>query len=92
MIFSYDPSLALPTWIERRDAAEILSRERVLSRSATGPESFVANVNLFRYALLHRDGGWSVDPDTVLLKADLPQDQLFFAASGERGLRVTWIS
>lgn len=84
VIFSYDPSLALPTWIERRDAAEILSRERVLSRSATGPESFVANVNLFRYALLHRDGGWWVDPDTVLLKADLPQDQLFFAASGER--------
>jgi hypothetical protein len=84
VLFSYDPSLTLPAWIERRDAAEILPPERVLSRSASGSEAFAAHVSLFRYALLHHHGGWWVDPDAVLLKADLPQDQLFFAASGER--------
>jgi Family of unknown function (DUF6065) len=84
VLFSYDPSLALPAWIERRDAAEILSPERVLSRSVNGSEASLAHVNLFRYALLQRDGGWWFDADTVLLKADLPQDQMFFAASGER--------
>lgn len=83
-LFSYDPSLALPDGIEKRDAAEILPPERILARSASGSEAFVAHVNLFRYALLHRDGGWWVDPDVALLKADLPQGQLFFAASGER--------
>lgn len=84
-LFSYDPDLALPAWIERRDAAEILPRERVLChQSGRGPETFTAHVNLFRYALLHRLGGWWIDLDVALLKSDLPRDEIFFAASGER--------
>jgi hypothetical protein len=85
VLFSYDPSLALPAWIERRDAAEILPPERMLDhQSGRGPETFAAHVNLFRYSLLHRYGGWWIDLDVVSLKSDLPQDQFFFAASGER--------
>jgi Family of unknown function (DUF6065) len=85
LLFSYDPSLALPAWIERRDAADILPPERVLRRrSAPGEEGFATHVNLFRYALLHRFGGWWADLDVISLKPSLPQEQLFFAASGER--------
>lgn len=78
-VFAYDANLALPTWLARREASEILPPARVLRNQ-------VAHINLFRYALLHQLGGWWVDPDLISLKPDLPQEQLFFAASGERDL------
>jgi uncharacterized protein DUF707 len=83
-LYSYDPSLAAPDGIERKDASEILPPERVLRyRSGTGPGSFAAHTNLFRHALLHRLGGWWADPDLLLLRGDLPQDEIFFAAFGQ---------
>jgi len=83
-LYSYDPSLAVPDWVERKDASQILPPERVLRyRSGTGPGSFAVYTNLFRYALLHRLGGWWADLDLLLLRGDLPQDEIFFAASGQ---------
>jgi hypothetical protein len=83
-LYSYDPSLAVPDWVERKDASQILPPERVLRyRSGTGPGSFAVHTNLFRYALLHRRGGWWADLDLLLLRGDLPQDEIFFAASGQ---------
>lgn len=79
VVFTYDRNLALPAWLARRDAAEILPPARVLGHQA-------AHINLFRYALLHNLGGWWIDPDLVSLKPDLPQEEMFFAASGERDL------
>jgi hypothetical protein len=76
-VFTYDADLRLPGWIERRNAAEILPREQVL-RPLEGAR-FAIHGNLFRYALLHRRGGWWIDPDIVLLKPDLPDEKLFFA-------------
>jgi Glycosyltransferase sugar-binding region containing DXD motif len=76
-VFSYDADLRLPGWIERRSAAEILSREQVLRPLQA--ERFAIHGNLFRYALLHQRGGWWIDPDVVLLKPDLPDEKLFFA-------------
>lgn len=46
----------------------------------------MAHINLFRYAFLYHFGGWWIDSDLVSLKPDLPQEELFFAASGERDL------
>ena len=83
-LYSYDPSLAVPDWVERKDASQILPPERVLRyRSGTGPGSFAVHTNLFRYALLHRRGGWWADLDLLLLRGDLSQDEIFFAASGQ---------
>ena len=83
-LYSYDPSLAVPDWVERKDASQILPPERVLRyRSGTGPGGFAVHTNLFRYALLHRLGGWWADLDLLLLRGDLPQDEIFFAASGQ---------
>lgn len=78
-VFTYDPNLVMPTWLARRDASEILPPARALRNQ-------VAHINLFRYALLCHLGGWWIDPDLVALKPDLPQEQFFFAASGERDL------
>jgi hypothetical protein len=43
----------------------------------TGSPSLHAN--LFRYAMLHRLGGWWVDMDVVLLRTELPQQPIYFA-------------
>jgi Protein of unknown function (DUF707) len=89
-LYSYDPSLALPDWIELKNAAEILPSDRVLRyRSGTGPGSFSVHVNLFRYALLHRLGGWWTDTDIFLLRPDLPAVDSFFAAAGQLNLAST---
>lgn len=70
-LFSFEPKLDLPDWITLVDAAEILPRERVL-RHLREPRRFAVHADLFRLALLHRLGGWWIDPDVVLLRAELP--------------------
>lgn len=77
-VFSYNSDLRLPDWIEVKSAESIMGRERILrSLSENGPVAIHAN--LFRYALLHQLGGWWIDPDTLLLTPDLPQDDVFIA-------------
>jgi alpha 1,4-glycosyltransferase len=79
-LFTYQGDLAVPPWIARRDAREILPANRVLHYQVgleRGSPSL--HSNLFRYVLLHRLGGWWVDIDVALLSAELPPDPLFFA-------------
>jgi hypothetical protein len=85
--FSYDPSVHLPRWIVARNAAEVLPPERVL-RFLPVHGRFAVNIDLFRYALLAKFGGWWIDPDVVLL-ADLPADEIFLAAADGSGLLST---
>ena len=70
-LFSFEPKLDLPNWINLKDAAEILPKERV-SRYLPEQRRVAVHADLFRLALLHRLGGWWVDPDVVLLRAALP--------------------
>ncbi len=80
VILVEETALDLPDWIARKDAAEILPRERVL-RFLPEQRRFAVHADLFRLALLHRLGGWWIDPDVVLLRAELPAtDHLVSAA------------
>jgi hypothetical protein len=61
-LFTYDTGLAVPDWITRRDANEILPVDRVLHyRSGFGQGSPALHSDLFRYAMLHELGGWWID-------------------------------
>lgn len=84
-VFSYDQP-HLPGWLERRNAAEILPRDSVVR-----PVGDVVAIhgNLFRYALLNQRGGWWIDPDLLLLQADLPAADIFFAGPDAFGLTST---
>ncbi|EKS41892.1 hypothetical protein HMPREF9695_00984 [Afipia broomeae ATCC 49717] len=77
-VFSYNRDLNAPSWISVEDAAEILPRDLVL-RPLGDEGAFAIHANLFRYALLQKMGGWWIDPDVLLLKADLPAGDVFFA-------------
>jgi hypothetical protein len=81
-VFSFDPALDLPDWIERKNAADIVPAERVLRYLPEERRSAI-HANLFRYALLHRLGGWWVDPDVLLLRTELPAGDLFFSGPTE---------
>jgi len=78
-LFTYDPTIVVPDWIVRRDANEIWEAAHVLSyRKDLGRGSFALHANLFRYAMLHKLGGWWIDLDLVLLHPELPADQIYF--------------
>lgn len=77
-VFSYSRDLSIPDWMHVEDAADVLPRERVL-RSLGQEGMFAIHANLFRYTLLHGRGGWWIDPDVLLLKPDLPPDDVVFA-------------
>jgi glycosyltransferase involved in cell wall biosynthesis len=90
-LFTYDPEIAVPDWLERRNANEIWPADRVLMyRRDLGRGSFALHANLFRYAMLHKLGGWWVDADVVLLRPELPKGQIFFALECEAPVRVTF--
>ena len=81
-LFSFEPKLDLPDWINLKDAAEILPKERVL-RYLPEQRRVAVHADLFRLALLHRLGGWWVDPDVVLLRAALPTTDHWFGRAFE---------
>jgi hypothetical protein len=87
-VFSYDPSVSLPRYVVRRNAAEIFPPERVL-RFLPEQGLFAVNIDLFRYALLAKLGGWWIDPAVVLLADELPRDEIFLAGPDEFGLLST---
>jgi hypothetical protein len=79
-LFTYDPAIAVPEWIVRRDANEIWPTDRILAyRNDDRSGSFALHANLFRYAMLHRLGGWWIDQDVVLLREALPAQDIFFS-------------
>jgi hypothetical protein len=83
-LYCYDDDLAVPHWVQRRSAHDILPTDRVLCyQSGFGQGSPSLHANRFRYALLHRLGGWWIDIDVVLLRAEVPAEDVFFAREGE---------
>ena len=90
-LFTYDPAIAVPDWIVRRDANEIWPTDHVLTyRHGIGQGSFALHANLFRYAMLHRLGGWWVDHDVILLQPDLPAQDIFFSLEASDPVKVTF--
>ena len=86
-LFAYDPDLAIPDGIVRRDANEIWPTDQVLRyRIGEGRGSPALHANLFRLALLQRLGGWWVDADVILLRPDLPDDAYFFSREDDPSL------
>jgi hypothetical protein len=83
-VFTYDSGMTVPDWIERKNAADILPAERVL-RDLPDEKRSAINASLFRSALLHRLGGWWIDPDVVLLRSELPPDEVFCGGLTEFG-------
>jgi mannosyltransferase OCH1-like enzyme len=81
-LFCYDDNLSVPDWIVRRNASDVLPVDRVLSyQSGFGRGSPALHSNLFRYALLHKLGGWWIDCDLVLLRPDVPPHACVFVES-----------
>ena len=79
-MFTYDAALKKPSWITWRDAAEIVPAARIV-REIAKPGQSAIHAGLFRHALLHRHGGWWIDPDVVLLGTELPDAEMFVARS-----------
>jgi hypothetical protein len=75
-VFTFDKALSKPSWITWRNAADIIPAERVIRKLAAPGQSAI-HASLFRHALLHRYGGWWIDPDVVLLEAELPDVETF---------------
>jgi hypothetical protein len=83
-VFSYESHTELPRWLRMKDAAEIIAPDRVM-RYLPEQESFVIDADLFRFALLHKLGGWWIDPDVVLVSEELPVGDLFLSGPNEFG-------
>jgi hypothetical protein len=90
-LFTYDPKIAVPDWIVRRDANEIWEATHVLSyQKDPGQGSFALHANLFRYVMLHKLGGWWIDLDLVLLHPELPTDHIYFSLETSDPPRATF--
>ncbi|MBN9086198.1 MAG: hypothetical protein J0J01_04745 [Reyranella sp.] len=81
-VFAFEPIPELPDWLVRENAADIVPSERVL-RYLPEQRRFAIHADLFRHAVLHRLGGWWIDPDVVLLRTELPTGDLFFGGPTE---------
>jgi hypothetical protein len=79
-LYTYDLELAVPAGAVRRDAAEILPRDRLfLAQGGLADGSVAIFADWFRYELLRQRGGWWVDTDVVCRTGTLPQGSVFFA-------------
>ncbi|AMN45461.1 glycosyltransferase [Rhodoplanes sp. Z2-YC6860] len=87
-VFTFDKTLNKPSWITWRNAADITPAERVVRKLAEPAQSAI-HASLFRHALLHRHGGWWIDPDVVLLGAELPESEMFIVRSDDERLLST---
>jgi len=81
-VFSFEPIPEMPDWLVRENAADIVPAGRVL-RYLPEQRRFAIHADLFRHAVLHRLGGWWIDPDIVLLRTELPAGDLFFTGPTE---------
>jgi Glycosyltransferase sugar-binding region containing DXD motif len=89
-LFTYDPKIVVPDWIVRRDANEIWETAHVMSyEKGLWRGSFALHSNLFRYAMLHELGGWWIDLDVVLLRPELPTDEIYFSLESSDPPRAT---
>jgi hypothetical protein len=82
-LYTYDHDLEVPAWVTLKDAGSIWSCPKILVyRSGFGCGSPSLHSNLFRYALLHKEGGWWIDLDILLLRPALPEAEFFHVRSG----------
>jgi hypothetical protein len=89
-LFTYDPGIAVPDWIVRRDANEVWPTSHILIyRNGLARGSFALHANLFRYAMLHQLGGWWVDLDVILLRHELPRQDIFFSLETHDPIKAT---
>jgi hypothetical protein len=91
-LYTYaNPDIEVPDWITRRDADEIWPADRVLSyQHGIGKGSFALHANLFGYAFLLKIGGWWIDLDVVLLRPQLPQQEIFFSMESYDPVKATF--
>jgi hypothetical protein len=84
LLYAYDEVENLPHGCELVDAATVVPRDQLFlyqtSAHAGSPAGFS---NLFRYTLLHRNGGWWVDTDTLCLKSRISEPAYVFARQDE---------
>ncbi len=87
-LYGYDRPANLPKAVVFKDAAEILPRSRVFTYSAgTFNRGSIAGFsNLFRYTLIHQQGGWWIDTDVCYLNR-LPDncEEVFFEQPSQDG-------
>jgi hypothetical protein len=77
-LYSYGPIAGIPKGTQLRNAAEILSSDRVFRYREHA--SYAGFSNFFRYKLLSERGGWWVDLDSVCLKPFDFDDQFVFSS------------
>lgn len=78
ILYSYD-RIDVPAGIELKDATAFFPRDQVFFYSSgPGAGSVSAFSNLFRYRLLHDEGGWWTDADVICLSHDVPEDDIVF--------------
>lgn len=79
-LYTYDPAIEVPDWIERRNANDILPTDHVMVyRTGSGAGSPSLHSNIFRYELMHQLGGWWLDLDVLMLRSDASVDGDFYA-------------
>jgi hypothetical protein len=80
VVYTTDTDLKIPRGAEHRPAEDILDLGGHIHRykNGFGAGSPSLHSNLFRYRLVER-GGWWLDTDVVMLRADLPETDFFLA-------------
>ena len=90
-LFSYDPIDNVPRGTNLRSAAEIIPRDRIFRygpAAGRGAGSLGAFSNLFRFALLLREGGYWVDTDMFCLRP-FPADPIVISSERRSDGRTT---
>jgi len=79
-LYTYEKVANVPRGCRLLDAATVVDRDELFFyQDATHAGSPAGFANIFRYALLDREGGWWVDTDTLCLSSKLPDSDYVFA-------------
>ncbi len=86
-LYVYEPPVNLPKGVIVKDAAEIIDRSRIFTYQAgTFNLGSVAGFsNLFRYILIHKQGGWWTDTDVCYVNGFTTEPAEMFFAEPSRG-------
>jgi hypothetical protein len=90
-LFTYEPLNTIPSGTILRSAADIIPKERIFRygpAAGRGHGSLGAFSNLFRFALLLREGGYWVDTDMICLRP-FPADPVVISAERRGDGRTT---
>ncbi len=79
LLYSYNKNLTVPEGAELVDAREVLSGPLYQFHHKDGDLSLALHSDLFRYLAIRKFGGWYMDLDIVVMKAELPGDKIYLA-------------